>query len=139
VLDLEHVGSTAVPGLAAKPVIDIALVVADSADEAAYARDVEQAGFEFVLREPAWHQHRLFRDRRGAGNLHVFSRGCEEVARMVLFRDWLRSDEASRRLYEGTKRTLAARAWTSVDEYAAAKSAVVQDLLARAREAKGAG
>jgi len=135
---LEHVGSTAVPELAAKPVIDIALVVIDSADEPAYAPDLERVGFGFVVREPAWYEHRLFRGVDAASNVHVFSSGCEEFMRMLLLRDWLRTHEVERRLYEDTKRELAGRRWTSVDEYAKAKSRVVRSILARAQAAQNA-
>ena len=57
---LEHAGSTSVPGLAAKPIIDMVLAVADSADEAAYVPSMEAAGYVLRIREPDWHQHRLF-------------------------------------------------------------------------------
>src|ERR1051326_94708 len=73
---LEHVGSTAVPGLAAKPVIDMVLVVRDSARESDYVSPLEAAGYRLHIREPGWHQHRLFKSRDGAVNLHVFSAGC---------------------------------------------------------------
>jgi len=71
-VQVEHVGSTAVPDLAAKPIIDIVLVVADPADEGAYLPGLEAAGFEFWLREPAWHLHRLLKRQDPAVNLHVF-------------------------------------------------------------------
>src|SRR5262249_13280325 len=128
VLGLQHVGSTAVPGLAAKPIIDIALTVADSSDEPAYVPPLEAAGYGLRVREPAWFEHRLL---QGSDvNLHVFSQGCPEVDRMVRFRDHLRADEADRRLYESTKRELAARHWTYVDDYARAKSEVVAAIWA---------
>ena len=61
VLMLEHVGSTSVPGLAAKPIIDMILAVADSADEPAYVPAMESAGYVLKIREPEWYQHRLFK------------------------------------------------------------------------------
>jgi GrpB-like predicted nucleotidyltransferase (UPF0157 family) len=133
---LEHTGSTSVPGLAAKPIIDITLAVPDSADEEAYAPALEAAGYVLRIREPDWHEHRVFRGPDTRVNLHVFSDGCVEVERMVRFRDWLRSDAADRELYERTKRQLAAREWTYVQDYADAKTAVVEEIVARAlREA----
>jgi GrpB-like predicted nucleotidyltransferase (UPF0157 family) len=131
VLGLEHVGSTAVPRLAAKPIIDIALTVADSSDEAAYGPPLEAAGYTLRVREPGWFQHRLLQDRAGGVNLHVFTAGCPEVDRMIRFRDHLRADDADRRLYETTKRELAARRWTYVDDYARAKSDVVAAIWRR--------
>jgi GrpB-like predicted nucleotidyltransferase (UPF0157 family) len=129
---LEHVGSTSVPGLAAKPLIDILLVVPDSADEAAYVPNLQAAGYLLRIREPDWHQHRLFKGPDTNINLHVFSPGSSEIRRMLGFRDHLRSDEADRRLYEQAKRELAARPWKYMQNYADAKTAVVEEIIARA-------
>lgn len=137
VLLLEHVGSTSVPRLAAKPKIDILLVVADTTDETAYVPPLEAAGYVLHIREPDWYEHRLFKGPDTDINLHVFSLGCEEIDQMLLFRDWLRSHPADRELYERTKKELASREWKYTQNYADAKSAVVQELLARAREAIG--
>jgi GrpB-like predicted nucleotidyltransferase (UPF0157 family) len=133
VLLLEHCGSTSVPGLAAKPVIDMLLLVADPADEAAYVPDLEAAGFPFRLREPDWHEHRLFRRDAPRVNLHVFGVGSPEAERMLLFRDRLRAHPDERDAYEREKRELAARPWERVQDYADAKSAVVEGIIARAR------
>jgi GrpB-like predicted nucleotidyltransferase (UPF0157 family) len=130
-LRVEHTGSTSVPGLAAKPIIDIVLVVRDSADEAAYVPALEAAGYVLRIREPDWHEHRLLKDT--SVNLHVFSEGSVEVERMLLFRDWLRRNLADRELYERTKRELAGKEWQFVQEYADAKSAVVEQIIERAR------
>ena len=127
---VEHVGSTSVPGLAAKPIIDIVLAVADSADEAAYVPSMEAAGYVLRIREPDWFEHRLFKDPHATVNLHVFSVGCVEIDRMLEFRDRLRGDEAERRRYEAAKRELAARDWTYVQHYADAKSEVIEAILA---------
>ena len=136
VVELEHVGSTSVPGLAAKPVIDIALAVADAADEPAYAASLEAAGYSLRIREPAWHEHRLFKGPAADINLHVFSRGCPEIDRMRIFRDWLRNHAVDRDLYERTKRDLARQTWKHVAHYADAKTEVVQHILARALAGK---
>jgi GrpB-like predicted nucleotidyltransferase (UPF0157 family) len=133
VLLLEHVGSTSVPGLPAKPIIDIVLAVADSSAEAAYVERLEQQGFKLRIREPDWYEHRLLKFPDPKANLHVFSEGCEEIDRMLLFRDWLRNHDDDRSLYEGKKRELAGRTWKYTQNYADAKSEVVQEILARAR------
>src|SRR5271165_4795568 len=99
VLRLEHAGSTAVPGLAAKPVIDVVLEVADSAQEAEYVAPLEEIGYRLHIREPDWHQHRLLKGPEGDINLHVFSADCAEVDRMLAFRDRLRSSDSDRELY----------------------------------------
>lgn len=137
VLRLEHVGSTSVPGLAAKPRIDLLLVVADSSDEPAYVPPMEAAGYVLNIREPDWYEHRVFKGPDTDVNLHVFSPGCPEIDRMLLFRDWLRGNIADRQLYERTKRDLARRTWKYTQNYADAKSAVVEEILARARGEDG--
>lgn len=133
---LEHVGSTSVPGLAAKPKIDMLLVVANSGDESAYVPALENAGYVLRIREPEWFEHRVFRGPDTDINLHVFSSGCSEVDRMLLFRDWLRSNTADRELYARTKRELAQRNWQYMQNYADAKNDIVDAIVARARAAK---
>jgi GrpB-like predicted nucleotidyltransferase (UPF0157 family) len=130
---VEHAGSTSVPGLAAKPIIDIVLVVADSADEPAYLPALETAGYLLRIREPDWEQHRMLVRADTDVHVHVFSVGSPEVDRMLAFRDRLRGDDTDRQLYERTKRELAAREWTYVQHYADGKTAVVEDILTRAR------
>ncbi|MGK5732589.1 GrpB family protein [Streptomyces sp. URMC 124] len=134
---IEHVGSTSVPGLLAKPVVDMLLIVPDSADEAAYLPILEGLGFELVIREPGWYEHRVLRKYdlglgADAANLHVLSDGCPEVDRMLLFRDRLRRDAADRTLYAETKRFLAQQTWEYLQNYADAKTEVVEQILARA-------
>jgi GrpB-like predicted nucleotidyltransferase (UPF0157 family) len=131
-LQIDHVGSTSVPGLPAKPLIDINLVVADTTDEDAYVPPLEAAGYVLRLREPEWFEHRLLRGQDPPVNLHVFPPNCEEVERMRVFRDYLRTNEADRELYARTKRELAAKEWKYVQYYADAKTAIVQEILRRA-------
>lgn len=130
-LRIEHIGSTSVPGLIAKPIIDIALVVPDSADEPAYVPALEAAGYRLRIRSPQWEQHRMFKGPDTDTNLHVFSPDSAEVERMVGFRDRLRAHEADRERYAAEKRRLAARDWEYVQDYADAKSGVVEQILAR--------
>ena len=132
VLRLEHVGSTSIPGLAAKPVIDIVLAVPDSAHEAAYVSPLVSAGYVLRIREPGWFEHRVLNGPDTRVNLHVFSDGCPEIERMLAFRDRLRTHDDERRRYEEVKRDLAARHWTYVQHYADAKSGVVEAIIARA-------
>lgn len=132
VVELAHVGSTSVPGLAAKDLIDIDLIVADPSDEASYRGAIEEIGYELRVREPDWYEHRMFRGFDPNVNLHVFGPDCEEHARLIIFRDWLRSHPADRDLYAATKREIAGRDLTFVAEYSAAKSVVISDILRRA-------
>jgi GrpB-like predicted nucleotidyltransferase (UPF0157 family) len=133
VVRLEHAGSTSVPGLAAKPIIDIVLEVPDAAEEAAYLPAMQAAGYVLHLREPDWFQHRLLKGPDTDLNLHVFSAGCPETDRMLSFRNRLRNHAGDRELYIRTKRELAARPWTSVQQYADAKTAIIGAILARAQ------
>ena len=137
VLLLEHVGSTSVPGLAAKPRIDLLLVVANSADESAYVPALEAAAYVLRIREPEWYEHRMFTGPDTAINLHVFSPGCPEIHRMLLFRNRLRNNPSDRQLYERTKRELARLDWKYTQNYADAKTTIVEEILARAQEGAG--
>ena len=132
VVELHHAGSTSVPGLAAKPIIDIVLVVPSSADEPAYVPDLEGAGYRLVIREPELDEHRVFKGPDTNINLHTFSPGTPEIARMVGFRDWLRTHPEDRDLYEGKKRELAKQTWAYVQNYADAKTEVVEEIVGRA-------
>ena len=132
VLKLDHVGSTSVRGLPAKPLIDINMVVADTTDEDAYVPPLEATGYTLRIREPDWFEHRLLRGYDPPVNLHVFNPGCEEIERILRFRDWLRTHPEDRELYLRTKRELAAKQWRYVQDYADAKSQVIQEILARA-------
>ena len=138
-LRIEHTGSTSVPGLPAKPIIDVLLLVADPADEPAYVPALERAGYVLRLREPDWYQHRLFHRRIAEGadhdvNLHVFApdTGADEVARILAFRDWLRTHPEDRDRYATAKRQLATRNWKYVQHYADAKTPIINEILARA-------
>ena len=134
VLALGHTGSTSVPGFAAKPIVDMTLAVANSANETAYVPALEGAGYVLRIREPDWHEHRMFKGPEADVNLHVFSSGCPEIDRILLFRDWLRTHAADRDLYARTKIALARRKWETVDDYARAKTAVIAEILNRARD-----
>jgi GrpB-like predicted nucleotidyltransferase (UPF0157 family) len=135
-----HAGSTSVPGLPAKDVIDVDLVVKDIKDEESYVEALERSGFLFLLREPGWHQHRFFvdeGDRPGAYliNLHVFGPDCPEVERHRIFREWLSKSPEDLQQYATVKRECAAAseaACESVQEYTLRKGKTVQEILNRA-------
>lgn len=139
-LDVEHVGSTSVPGLPAKPVIDIDLTVADPADEAAWLPQLEAAGFVLTVREPWWYEHRCLRFTSPRCNLHVFGPGCAETARHRIFRDWLRQHPEDRDLYRDAKLAAARESNAQgehVVEYNARKQQVIREIYARAFTAAG--
>lgn len=140
VLSLEHVGSTSVPGLAAKPVIDIDLIVADAGDEAAYVPALEAVGFDLRVREPWNHEHRAFRHPDPDCNLHVYGPDAPEPVRHRLFRDWLRDNPDDRLLYARTKQAAAEAATAAgehVMQYNARKEQVVREIYGRAFRAAG--
>ncbi|MDN6667112.1 MAG: GrpB family protein [Brevibacterium sp.] len=147
-LGIAHVGSTSVPGLAAKPIIDIALVVSDAVEEAAYRPSLQAVDFELVIREPAWYQHRMFKHidaETGISltpmcNLHVFGPRCPEFSRMCLFRDRLRSNPDDRNRYQEAKRASAADAngaGETVMEYNARKQGVIRGIYRSIFRAEG--
>jgi GrpB-like predicted nucleotidyltransferase (UPF0157 family) len=140
VLALHHIGSTAVPGLAAKPIIDMALVVADPDDEDAYVPPLATAGFRLRIREPWWYRHRMLRSDSPQVNLHVYGPESPEPLRNQVFRDWLRQDAGDRARYAAAKAEagLAANArGESVMEYNARKQLVIREIYARAFAAAG--
>ena len=132
VRQIQHVGSTSVPGLCAKPVIDILLLVDDSSDEPSYVPDLIAAGYTLRIREPDWFQHRTLKGPDTDINLHVFSNESSEAERMVCFCGWLRNNADDRQLYANIKRDLAQQTWKYVQNYADAKMEVVQTIMKRA-------
>jgi GrpB-like predicted nucleotidyltransferase (UPF0157 family) len=127
---IEHFGSTAVPGLGAKGIIDVLVTVDDADAEHTYGPALERAGFAIRLRQPG---HRMYRTPEQDVHVHVYTEASEAARARLLFRDWLRHDEADRRLYEDTKRELARRDWDATNDYSTAKGAVVAEILARAQ------
>ncbi len=125
-LAVEHVGSTAVPGLAAKPIVDILVSVPDPAEEAT-ARALEAAGYELRVRERG---HRMFRTPGREVHVHLWAAGDPEIGRLRAFRDRLRARPEDRAAYERLKRDLAERSWSDMNEYAEAKGPFIERLLA---------
>jgi GrpB-like predicted nucleotidyltransferase (UPF0157 family) len=127
-LRVEHVGSTSVAGLAAKPIIDILVVVQDSADESSYLPRLEAAGYVLRVREPDWNEHRMFRTPARDVHIHIYSAGCTEIERNLAFRERLRRNTEDCRRYEQTKRELAAKEWPDMNAYADAKTEVIESI-----------
>lgn len=139
ILGIEHVGSTSIP-IAAKDVIDIDLVVKDPRDEGAYVQALENAGFQFLLRDPDWHDHRLFGLAEPYANVHVFGPKSAEHARHLLFKRWLIEHEDDRVLYENAKRAAAEagrKSGDNVTKYNQRKEPVIREILGRAFQAQG--
>jgi GrpB-like predicted nucleotidyltransferase (UPF0157 family) len=133
-LSIEHTGSTSVPGLGAKPIVDINVEVPDSSDEASYLPALVNAGYVLRVREPDWHEHRMFRTQEKDVHIHIFSPGCPETKRHRVFREWLRANEVDRMRYEAVKRRLAEQDWPDMNAYAHAKSEIVEEIIAKALE-----
>jgi GrpB-like predicted nucleotidyltransferase (UPF0157 family) len=139
-LAVEHVGSTSVPGLLAKPVIDIDLTVADSRSEQIYVPALERRGFVLVIREPWWYEHRCLRREDPSCNLHVFSPDCAETERHCIFRDWLRSNPQDCSAYAAAKSAAAAETRATgghTMDYNARKERVLREIYGRAFHALG--
>jgi GrpB-like predicted nucleotidyltransferase (UPF0157 family) len=133
---IEHIGSTSVPGLVAKPIVDILLVVDEPDDEASYLPALEAAGYELRVREPDFDRHRMLRTPQKDVHVHVLPPESREIERYLLFRDRLRADTGERELYAAEKRRLAAQRWPTMQHYAEAKTAVVEAIIARAAAAR---
>lgn len=131
-LMIEHIGSTSVPGLTAKPIIDILLVVEDAGKEEDYMDDLCRHGYILRVREPDFENHHMFKGPDTDIHLHVFSKGSKEIEKYLLFRNYLRLHDDARELYENTKKELAKKTWKYVQNYADAKSEVVQKILSDA-------
>lgn len=133
-VDIEHIGSTSVPGLAAKPIIDIVVAVDDITAEEDYLGPLLTAGYELRVREP---RHRMVRTPTRDVHVHLYERGDPAIDEYLLLRDHLRSDGADRALYEHTKRALLERQWDDMNDYADAKTDVILAIKARARASRG--
>jgi GrpB-like predicted nucleotidyltransferase (UPF0157 family) len=131
-LAVEHVGSTAVPGLAAKDRVDIDLIVADPADEDAYVPALTVAGYTLRTREPHWYEHRCLWTDDHDVSLHVFGPDCDEHLRHLIFRDWLRDHPDDRDRYAARKYQTAAEHPLSMAHYIHGKADVIVDILKRA-------
>jgi GrpB-like predicted nucleotidyltransferase (UPF0157 family) len=126
---VDHVGSTSVPGLPAKPIVDIDLSVPDADDELAYLPALEGAGYRLRVRQRG---HRMVRTPALDVHVHICTDGCDWERRHLLFRDWLRNDGRDRDAYAALKQDLAMRAWPDMNAYAEAKSSMISDITRRA-------
>jgi GrpB-like predicted nucleotidyltransferase (UPF0157 family) len=134
-LTVNHVGSTSVPGLPAKAIIDVDLVVSDPTAEDDYVPALQAAGFQFLFREPNWYQHRFFWLAEPYANLHVFGPGAMELSRHQQFREWLIAHPEDRELYVRAKRDAAKQSrenGESVQEYNFRKENAIEEIMVRA-------
>jgi GrpB-like predicted nucleotidyltransferase (UPF0157 family) len=127
---VEHVGSTAVAGLAAKPIVDIMVTVDDPDDELAYVPQLELVGYVLRVREPG---HRMFRTPARAVHVHIWPADGQDERRHLAFRDRLRSSPVDRKEYERAKRELVGR-WRDMNHYARAKGAAIDRIMKRDEE-----
>jgi GrpB-like predicted nucleotidyltransferase (UPF0157 family) len=128
VLEIRHVGSTSVPGLHAKPVIDVDVTVADTEAEGDYLAALEVAGLVLTVREPG---HRCLRLSEPRANLHLWCPGDPEPQRHRVFRDWLVAHTDDRAAYGDLKCSLAAEGFTDVMGYNNRKAALIYDIYER--------
>lgn len=133
-LMIEHIGSTSVPGLIAKPIIDILLVVEDAGKEEDYVDDLVAHGYILRIKEPDFENHHMFLGPDTDIHLHVFSQDSKEIEKYLLFRNYLRNHQEAKEFYANTKKALAKKKWKYVQNYADAKSDVVQQIMDAARK-----
>ncbi len=126
---VEHVGSTAVPGLAAKPTVDILVAVDDPDNEGGYLDAMEGTGYDLRVREAG---HRMFRTPERDVHVHLWKAGSDDERRHLLFRDWLRHAPDDRALYESVKRRFVGESFTDMNYYARAKGPVIEEIMRRA-------
>jgi GrpB-like predicted nucleotidyltransferase (UPF0157 family) len=131
-VEIEHIGSTSVPGLAAKPIIDIVVGVPDITAEEDYLDPLLAAGYDLRVREP---RHRLVRTPARDVHVHLYQQHDPAIAAYLLLRDHLRADAGDRALYERTKRLLLNRSWDDMNDYADAKTEVILAIRTRASAA----
>ncbi len=132
-LQIEHIGSTSVEGLAAKPVIDMLMVVADPSREELYMPGMVSSGYELRVREPDFDEDRMFRTPERNVHIHIYPPASGEIERYLLFRNYLRSNPTARDQYAILKRELSAADWNDMNEYADAKTKFIEDTISRAR------
>jgi len=133
-LDIEHIGSTSVPKLSAKPIIDILLIVGDSSDEDKYLKKMEAVEYQLRVREPDFHEHRMFRSYEKDVHIHVLSKGSTEIDKYILFRNRLRCSDTDRIRYEKVKLNLAKSNWNDMNEYADAKTKIIEQIIELAKK-----
>lgn len=126
---VDHIGSTAVPGLAAKPVIDIQVSVPDVGDETRYLPPLVAAGYLLRVRETG---HRMFRTPELDVHIHVCAAGSDWERRHLLLRDWLAVSAEDRDAYTALKVELQAQDWETMNHYADAKTPLIAEMTTRA-------
>lgn len=134
---IEHIGSTSVAGLGAKPIIDILVVVDNPANEGLYLPRMLAAGYELRVREPDFEEHRMFRTPERDVHMHFYPAGSGEIDRYLAFRDFLRADPDCRERYEALKRKLSAADWADMNEYANAKTDFIEGVIRDAQFLSG--
>lgn len=132
-LRIEHIGSTSVERLAAKPIIDILVVIADPSKEELYLQSLLNAGYELRVREPDYDNHRMFRTTERDVHIHIYPPSSEEVERYLIFRDFLRTNPEARDEYAALKQKLSESNWKDMNEYSAAKTSFIDEIITRAK------
>ncbi len=138
IVEIHHIGSTAVPGLPAKPILDLLPVFATDAHADAAQAAVQALGYEWMgaFGLPGRRYARLFDPLTGARRVHAHSyvTGHPDIARHLAFRDALRANRTLRAGYAAIKGACAARHPDGGAEYGACKSSWIAKVEARALE-----
>ena len=126
---IEHVGSTSIEGLPAKPIIDIQVSIQDPNDESSFVPALEEQGYILRVREEG---HRMMRTSKLDVHIHICQIGSDWERRHLLFRDWLRHNETDRKAYGDLKEKLSKQSWETMNHYADAKGDLIQEITKRA-------
>jgi len=136
---IEHVGSTAVPGLAAKPIIDLMIGLPDFAIANSLVPPIIGLGYDYVAEyEAVMPERRYFQknyDNKRTHHIHMVEIGSEFWQRLLLFRDYLRTNASTMQEYASLKKSLATREWQDMNEYAEAKTDFIKHMEKVAEEA----
>ncbi|WP_326925955.1 GrpB family protein [Bacillus haynesii] len=141
VLAIEHIGSTSVPGLAAKPVLDLMAGVNSLSEASAWIEPLQQLGYEHVFHE-GFPARRFFRKgmwRAGTHHLHVYVFQSEEWKNQLRFRNYLRKHSVERQEYETLKKTLARRFPYDRTSYTKGKESFITAVIEKAKHLERSG
>lgn len=137
---LDHIGSTSVGGMPAKPIIDVDLTIADPSKEEEWLPQLEDTGLILTVREPWWFHHRMLETPERDAHIHVFGPDSAEPLKHLVLRNWLRESEEDRQLYAQTKRDAAAETVArgeTLNEYNQRKQEVLRAIYQRAFQGSG--
>jgi len=135
-LEIQHVGSTAISGIPAKPVIDIGLIVSSLQAAKRYEKKLKKIGYK--IKKDDTKKERLFftkgPENKRTHYLHVGEADSGYIEDMILFRDYLRKDKKEAKKYSELKKKLAEKYQNAREIYTAKKEGLIRDVLKKAKK-----